>query len=267
MRTTMNWTTKGVAALATGTTLFCGMGTVTAVALTSHRGTAPAATAAPAKTATPTPPAAPEAVVPRTTTPAPGPAKIVYVPVPASAPSSIVNAEAVVTQYYQDITDHNYSAAWALGGSNLSGSAGYSGWVAGYATTASISLGTFSYFGSDQVQVVITALQTDGSTNTYQGTYTVENGQITSANITQAGSGAPAAPAIPSGTYAGYLADIHAAGITAPDTWIVQTGETLASDWRNGQTTAQTDQILLAGGILPGHLAAFDSITQQDLGA
>ena len=43
----------------------------------------------------------------------------------------------------------------------------------------SISLGTFSYFGSDQVQVIITALQTDGSTNTYQGTYTVENGQIT----------------------------------------------------------------------------------------
>ena len=244
------------------------MGTVTAVALTSHHGTAPAATAAPANTATPTPPAAPKAVVPRTTTPAPAPAKIVYVPVPASAPSSIVNAEAVVTQYYQDITDHNYSAAWALGGSNLSGSAGYSSWVAGYATTASISLGTFSYFGSDQVQVVITALHTNGSTNTYQGTYTVQNGQITSANITQAGSGAPAAaPAIPSGTYAGYVADIHAAGITAPATWIVQTGETLVSDWRNGQTTAQTDQILLAGGILSGHLAAFDSITRQDLAA
>ena len=202
--------------------------------------------------------------MPRTT---PAPTKIVYVPVPARAPSSIVNAEAVVTQYYQDITDHNYSAAWALGGSNLSGGAGYSSWVAGYATTASISLGTFSYFGSDQVQAVITALQTDGSTNTYQGTYTVENGQITSANITQAGGGAPAAaPAVPSGTYAGYVADIHAAGISAPDTWIVQTGETLVSDWRNGQTTAQTDQILLAGGILPGHLAAFDSITQQDLG-
>ncbi len=261
----MNWTTKSVAALATGTTLFCGMGTVTALALTGHHGTAPAATAAPAKTATPTPPAAPKAVVPRTT---PAPTKIVYVPVSASAPSSIVNAEAVVTQYYQDITDHNFSAAWALGGSNLSSGVGYSSWVAGYATTASISLGTFSYFGSDQVQVVITAQQANGSTNTYQGTYTVENGQIASANITQTGSGAPvAAPAIPSGTYAGYVADIHAAGITAPDTWIVQTGETLVSDWRNGQTTAQTDQILLAGGILPGHLAAFDSITQQDLGA
>ncbi len=248
----MNWTTKGVAALATGTKLFCGMGAVTGVALTSHHGTGPAAAAARVTTATP----------------APAPAKIVYVPVPASAPSSILNAEAVVTQYYQDITDHNYSAAWALGGSNLSGGVGYSSVVAGYATTASISLGTFSYFGSDQVQAVITALQIDGSTNTYQGTYTVENGQITSANITQSGSGAPAAArALPSGTYAGYVADIQAAGITAPDTWIVQTGQTLVSDWRNGQTTAQTDQILLAGGILPGHLAAFDSITQQDLAA
>ena len=92
----------------------------------------------------------------------------------------------------------------------------------------------------------------------------VEALAITSANITQTAGGAPA---IPGGTYAGYVADIHAAAITAPDTWIVQTGETLVSDWRNGQTTAQTDQILLAGGILPGHLAAFDSITQQDLGA
>ena len=30
----MNWTTKGVAALVAGTALFCGMGTVTAVAPT-----------------------------------------------------------------------------------------------------------------------------------------------------------------------------------------------------------------------------------------
>ena len=40
------------------------------------------------------------------------------------------------TQYYQDITDHNYSDAWDLGGSNVSGGAGYDAWVAGYSTTA-----------------------------------------------------------------------------------------------------------------------------------
>jgi hypothetical protein len=96
-----------------------------------------------------------------------------------------VNAEAVVTQFYQDITNHDYQAAWALGGDNLNGGVGYSKWVAGYATTASISLGTFSSSGSDQVTVSLSADQTDGSTTTYQGTYTVQNGVIVSANITQ----------------------------------------------------------------------------------
>ena len=99
----------------------------------------------------------------------------------------LVNAEAVVTQYYQDITDQNYAAAWALGGRFLSGGTGYASWAAGYATTASISLGTFSYFGYDQVAVSLAALQNDGSIYTYQGTYTVQNGLIVSANIVQTG--------------------------------------------------------------------------------
>jgi hypothetical protein len=131
--------------------------------------------AAPTKTVTQTPP-----VVPVTQ-----PANPVYVPVPASPPASIVNAEALVTQFYADITDQDYPAAWALGGSNVSNGVGYDAWVAGYGTTQFISLGTFSYWGSDTVQVAISATQTDGSVNTYSGTYTVENGIITSANIEQ----------------------------------------------------------------------------------
>ena len=54
-----------------------------------------------------------------------------------------------------------------------------------YAPTVSISLGTFSSPGSDQVSVSLSAVQTDGSTTTYLGTYTVQNGVIVSANITQ----------------------------------------------------------------------------------
>ena len=54
-------------------------------------------------------------------------------------------------QFYQDINDHNYSGAWALGGDNIGGS-DYAGWVAGYSTTVTVSLGTFSAFGSNQVQ-------------------------------------------------------------------------------------------------------------------
>jgi hypothetical protein len=129
----------------------------------------------------------PPAGAPATSSPAPtqAPAPSQQAPQGSTAPAQNVSAEAVVTQFYQDINDHNYQAAWALGGDNLSGGVSYSTWVAGYATTASISLGTFSSSGSDQVAVSLSAVQTDGSATTYQGTYTVQNGVIVSANITQ----------------------------------------------------------------------------------
>ena len=79
----MNWTTKGVAALVAGTALFCGMGSVTAVALTGHHGTAPAA-AAPARTATP--PAAVTPPAPTTTAPAPTKTIIIQKPVIVQQP-------------------------------------------------------------------------------------------------------------------------------------------------------------------------------------
>jgi len=130
-----------------------------------------------------TPPAGAPAAPSQAPTQAPAPSQ--QAPQESTAPTQNASAEAVVTQFYQDINDHNYQAAWALGGSNLSGGVGYSKWVAGYATTVSISLGTFSPAGLDQVAVSLSALQTDGSTTTYQGTYTVQNGVIVSANITQ----------------------------------------------------------------------------------
>jgi hypothetical protein len=105
---------------------------------------------------------------------------------PAPAQPQFANATAVVSQFYQDITDHNYSAAWALGGDNISNGVSYATWVAGYAdTTASIALGTISDFGADQVQADLVATQLDGSVKTYQGTYTVQNGVIVAANIIQ----------------------------------------------------------------------------------
>jgi hypothetical protein len=187
----MNWTTKGVAALVAGTALFCGMGTVTAVALTGHHGTAPAAAAAPARTATP--PAAVTPPAPKTTVPAP--TKTIYVTPPAPLPPrpmapaapvqpQFTNSVAVVSQYYQDITDHNYAAAWALGGKYIGGQ-DYSSWVAGYSTTASVSLYSFSDWGSGKVTTYLSALQSDGTTRTYYGTYYVSNGVITSASIAQ----------------------------------------------------------------------------------
>jgi len=175
-------------ALAAGLSL-AACGSVKApVGAVTHTVTAPAApvtkSAAPvASTPAPTTPAA--------TTPAPQPAKTVYVQAPAAPaapaePAYFTNSTAVVQRFYQDINDGDYSGAWALGGDNIGGS-DYAGWVAGYDTTVRVSLGTFSAFGSDQVQASLSALQSDGTTNTYEGTYTVSGGVIVAANIVQTG--------------------------------------------------------------------------------
>jgi hypothetical protein len=90
-----------------------------------------------------------------------------------------------VGQFFQDISNQDYGAAWSLGGENVSGGVGYNQWVAGYATTADIRLGTYSEFNATTVHAQIIATETDGSVHTYEGTYTVINGTITGADITQ----------------------------------------------------------------------------------
>src|SRR5580692_4023667 len=127
---------------------------------------------------------APAKTITVTRTATPPPATTAAAPAPQPQPQ-FANATAVVTQFYQDITDHYYTAAWALGGNNVSGGVGYDAWVAGYGTTESISLGTFSYFGSGQVQTELSAVQTNGAVYTYTGTYTVQNGIIVAADIVQ----------------------------------------------------------------------------------
>ena len=96
----------------------------------------------------------------------------------------LANAAAVVTQFYQDVSNGDYADAWTLGGVNIAGT-DYNTWVAGYATTTSVTLNTESQWNSTTVSASITATQSDGGSTSYQGTYTVEGGVITSANITQ----------------------------------------------------------------------------------
>ena len=136
-------------------------------------------TAAPTMTAvTPGP-----RVTPVTPTAAPPPAQ--SAPAPAQAPSpGLSDPVAVVTQFYADITARNYGAAWALGGDNIAGTS-YANWVAGYGTTTAISVTAAEDFGSDQATASISAAQDDGSVLSYSGTYTVQNGVIVSAQITQ----------------------------------------------------------------------------------
>ena len=115
--------------------------------------------------------------------------KTVYVqpaaPAPAPAPQpQMTNASAVVMQFYQDLSNHDYADAWSLGGGNIGGS-DYNGWAAGYATTASITVTSYGTWSDGTVWADISALQTDGTTRTYSGTYTVANGVIVSASITQ----------------------------------------------------------------------------------
>jgi len=135
--------------------------------------------AAPPKT---TPPAA---APPKTTPPTTQPSNT---PAPVQPP--LTNAVAVVTQYYQDVSDKNYAAAWAIGGRNLAAQNGqtYTSWVAGYAdTTASISITSYGTWSNGTVWCYISAVQYSGAVNTYYGTYTVANGVIVSASIRQVG--------------------------------------------------------------------------------
>ena len=120
------------------------------------------------------------------------PAPVTATPPAQQAPAEgapgqpLANAAAVVTQYYQDLSNGDYADAWRLGGVNIAGT-DYNTWVAGYATTTSVTLDTESQWNSTTVSASITATQSDRGSTSYQGTYTVEGGVITSANITQTG--------------------------------------------------------------------------------
>jgi len=182
----------GAVGIVTGLALAgCGHGSARPAATpgVTHAGALPAPTVTVTQTVTakPTPPAKPPAVpAPRHTPPvrSGGPAQQ---PAPARpAPPPMTNPVSVVLQYYQDITDGDYPAAWALGGDNLSGGAGYSAWVAGYRdTTASISVTSYGTWSSGKVWADISAVQLDGSVKTYSGTYTVRDGVLAAADITQ----------------------------------------------------------------------------------
>ena len=84
---------------------------------------------------------------------------------------------ATVRAYIAAINAHDYKRAWNLGGSN-SGPWSYSQFVQGYSGTQQDTLTIQSVFGN-VVTARLSALQTNGTVKTYQGTYTVNNGVIT----------------------------------------------------------------------------------------
>jgi len=110
-------------------------------------------------------------------------------PASSAAPSPTQSGPAAVVQaYYAAVNDHDCGAAWNLGGDNLSASQGqtYQQFCQGFSTTSHDTLTVDSVSGNT-VTVTIVAQHTDGSSQTYQGSYVVSDGVIQSASVQASG--------------------------------------------------------------------------------
>ena len=135
--------------------------------------------------ATPTGTASPS---PTTTSPSPGatsPSPGATSPSPgAAAPGQGTSSKEVVIAYFDAINARNFQKAWELGGKNTASSV--DSFSRGYDTTAMVSVDVLDVSGDSGSGVVtarINAVQTDGSTAVFQGTYTVKNGVIAKFNV------------------------------------------------------------------------------------
>ena len=90
------------------------------------------------------------------------------------------NPALIVREYFADINQHRYAAAWKLSGQRDSLSKfehGFAGTKKDYVTIVKTN--------GDVVTAELKALQTDGSVKVYKGTYTVINGVITNPHVHQ----------------------------------------------------------------------------------
>jgi hypothetical protein len=93
-----------------------------------------------------------------------------------------------VQAYYAAINDHHCGTAWSLGGDNISAAQGetYQQFCQGFSTTSHDFLTVDSVAGNT-VTVTVVAEHTDGSSQTYRGSYVVGNGVIDSASVQASG--------------------------------------------------------------------------------
>ena len=103
---------------------------------------------------------------------------------PVTSPTPVADPAAVVEDYVGAINDHDYQAAWQLGGYHFASS--YSAFTAGFATTVRDELDITGVNGDD-VSVQITAVQTNGTNVVFEGTYVISGGVIASASMREAG--------------------------------------------------------------------------------
>jgi cytoskeletal protein RodZ len=103
-------------------------------------------------------------------------------PLNPTAAARAMGPIATVRAYVAAINGHHYARAWRLGGRNAGGS--YSNFVSGFTGTATDTLTIVSVSG-DVVTARLNAQQTDGTVQTYQGTYTVHRGVIIGFDVVQ----------------------------------------------------------------------------------
>jgi transcriptional regulator with XRE-family HTH domain len=103
---------------------------------------------------------------------------------PATPARRPMRPAATVRAYVTAINRHHFARAWRMGGRNAGGS--YPTFVSGFNGTARDTLTIVSVSG-DVVTARLSALQTDGTVNTYQGTYTVHHGVIIGFDVVQVG--------------------------------------------------------------------------------
>jgi hypothetical protein len=109
----------------------------------------------------------------------------VYVQQPPAYVAPVDTAEArTVIAYYDAINRRDFATAWSLGGSRIAGGGGYAKYVNGFATTSWDTV-TVTDVRGGTVSIVLSAVQTDGSTRTFSGTYTISGGVIAGSHITR----------------------------------------------------------------------------------
>jgi hypothetical protein len=102
---------------------------------------------------------------------------------PASPTASPRGGPAIVVhKYFAAINNGNYAKAWRLGGSNFGSS--YAAYVAGFQGTVNDVVTIISVSGN-VVTANLAALQSDGTTKNFDGTYTVVNGVIAKSDVHQ----------------------------------------------------------------------------------
>jgi cytoskeleton protein RodZ len=103
-------------------------------------------------------------------------------PHPTAPARARMRPTATVRAYIAAINGRHYARAWRIGGRYTGGS--YPGFVSGFTGTAKDTLTILSVSGH-VVTARLSARQTDGTVNTYQGTYTVHHGVITGFDVVQ----------------------------------------------------------------------------------